>query len=157
MSNDNPYQPPSDNLPEQLKLQLQAADWQARLRKTSAVPDADFWVVVAVGTVLLLVANVIFNRLAMVLLFAWLGGSIRVCMVYSARARAALPPLNAHWLLVTSSAFCFALQTAVALVGVVVAMRFEWRPGTWVAAVFISSVALYISMFIWSIGWAKQS
>lgn len=157
MSEDNPYQPPVDSLPEPLRAQLEAADFQARLRKTSAVPDAEFWLVVAVGVVILLLANVLFNRLALVLLFAWLGGTIRVCMVYSARARAALPPLNAHWLLATSAAVCFTLQTVVVLIGFVVASQFGWRPVRWVIPVFTSTILLYVVLFSWSIRWAKQT
>ncbi len=121
MTEDNPYQPRSRIYPNPYVRSLEAADFQDRLRKTSAVPDAEFWGVVAIGVVALLLANVLFNRLALVLLFAWLGGTIRVCMIYSARARAALPPLNANWLLVTSAAVCFTLQTVVVLIGFVVA------------------------------------
>lgn len=157
MTSNNPYQPPADDLPGHLKSQLEEADWQARRRQTSSVPDADFWIVVAVGTGILLLAHLFLSRLALLLLFAWLGGTIRVCMVYSARARAALPPVNAHWLLVTSTAICFTLQTVVVLVGLVVGWRFGWQPGRWVLAVFASSVLLYIALFIWSIRWAKQA
>lgn len=156
MHNDNPYQPPADGLPEQLKLQLSEVDRLARLRKTNPVPDAEFWILVAIGTALLLLASLFLGRLALVLLFAWLGGAIRVCMVYSARARAALPPVNANLLMLTSTSICFTLQLVVGLAGLFVAWRFQWQPGGWVLAVFAGSVLLYIAMFLGSIRLAKQ-
>lgn len=156
MSQDNPYQPPIDDLPAQLKEQLSEAERLARLRNTNPVPDPNFWIVVAIGTAFLLLASALLGRLVFVMLFAWLGGTIRVCMVYSARARAALPPVNANLLLVTSTSICFTLQTVVVLLGLFVAWQYEWQPGTWVLAVFIGSVVLYIVMFLGSIRLAAK-
>jgi hypothetical protein len=155
MTQHNPYQPPVEELPDSLAAKLHAADWEARKRKTSAVPDVDFWIVVGIGIAIMLVANV-FNRFVLVLLFAWLGAAIRVCMIYSARARAALPPINAHRLLLTSTLVCFTLQSIVLTLGFVIASHFDWQPGMWTLAVFFSSVLVYVTLFLWSIQLAKQ-
>ncbi len=156
MTSKNPYQPPSSDLPEKLRMQLEAADWEARRRKTSAVPDADFWLAAAAGATLLGFA-VSVHPVASYLLFAWLGGCIRVCTVYSARARAALPPLNAHWLLLTSTAVCFTLQAVVVAVAYVLAAQLRWQAGVWMVAVFLGSVPLYIILFLVSVHLAKQT
>lgn len=163
MEDSNPYQPPADMLPEHVESQLQADEQQARLRLTRDVPGIDFWLVSGIGTLLLLLASVMPNSPVFVFLLAWLGGSLRVCLVYSARARVGLPPLNAIELLLTSKAICLILQVVAACVvcGLLAVARWFLQLRTSLtislSGTILIFILVYIILFLWSIRWARQA
>ena len=155
MSKMNPYQPPADELPGHIKLKQQA-DVRTRLSATKPIPDIDFWLATVGGVLVLILADAVHNKFAMAVLIAWLTGCLRVCMVYSSRARAALPPLNAIWLLVTSTVFCFTLQTVILAIWFAAFFIFRVPSGPVAVVVALSPILLYMIFFAWSIRWENN-
>ncbi|MCC6511609.1 MAG: hypothetical protein IT423_21095 [Pirellulaceae bacterium] len=154
----NPYQPPSEQpIAELTEMQ------RARLRDTLPVPDASFWGIAAASILCLMLAAVVIHNLLLLLMFPLLAGILRVCLVYSARARAGLPPLPANFLLVTSTFVCLVLQLSA--IGVAVGcFRAIFRLSNmsspnalvWLLVCVFGTIGMFLLMLRQSVHWAKS-
>ncbi len=101
----NPYQP-TDLLSENKPVS------GVSLPHTQSIPDSDFWFASGIGTFFLLISAFLTQGFVAPIFLAYLFGIVRVCLVFSRRARLGLEPLAAGELLFTSTLLCFALLIA---------------------------------------------
>lgn len=158
---ENPYHPPPDYPPRGTAPGQLSEEHRRRLQQTSPVPDPDFWPVAFTSVGLLLLASTLLSLWLLPLLFALLMGILRVCLVYSTRARSGLPPLEALTLLVTSTLVSAGILVVAASLSAIVIYILRSAAGlpeaVWLTAGSLMAIfALATVAYFLSIGWAKS-